>query len=250
MKYSVFQRRAEAAFEAIPAEYRQGIDGLVVSREAEPHPELPDIWTLGVCETESYPSEWMGPETTRSVVRLFYGSFQQLARQDPDFDWPAEIHETVEHEVRHHLEWLAGGDDLGDVDEAMDESFKRFEGLSWDPWFFQKGDRIADGVFAVEDQVFLEVSLSPAEFERLTHVTFSWEDQEWQIARPASLGDLHFVLIEGIETRVPRLEIVLVRRRSWWEWVRASVRSAAPVVLESVAPAHRVAPDARGPGRG
>lgn len=155
MKFDRFTRVAEAAFEAIPAEYRQGIDGLVVSREAEPHPELPDIWTLGVCETESYPSDWVGPDTTRSVVRLFYGSFRQLARLDAEFDWTAEIHETVEHEVRHHLEWLAGGDELGDVDDAMDESFKRFEGLEWDPWYFQKGDRIGAGVYAVEDQSFI-----------------------------------------------------------------------------------------------
>ena len=157
MKFDHFSRSAEAAFEAIPAEYRAGIDGLVVSREAEPHPELPDIWTLGVCETESYPSDWVGPDTTRSVVRLFYGSFRQLARQDPDFDWMAEIHETVEHEVRHHLEWLAGGDELGDVDEAMDESFKRFEGLEWDPWYYQKGDRLAGGGFAVEDRRYMRI---------------------------------------------------------------------------------------------
>lgn len=242
MKFAAFQRRAEAAFEAIPAEYRQGIDGLVVSREAEPHPELPDIWTLGVCETESYPSDWVGPDTTRSMVRLFYGSFRQLAREDPDFDWAAEIHETIEHEVRHHLEWLAGGDELGDVDDAMDESFKRFEGLPWDPWYFQKGDRIAEGVYAVEDQVFIEVKISPSMFAGLDYVHFTWQEDEWLIPRPASLGDLHFVRIEGVDPRLRRLEVVLVRRRRWWDWARATLRSTAPNVLESAAIARRASP--------
>jgi hypothetical protein len=239
---------AEAAFEAIPEEYRRGIDGLVVSREAEPHPELPDIWTLGVCETESYPSEWIGPDTTRSVVRLFFGSFRQLARIDPDFDWTAEIHETVEHEVRHHLEWLAGGDELGDVDDAMDESFKRFEGLDWDPWYFQKGDRLSEGVFAVEDQVFIEMELTPKAFDRLDGITFDWREERWRIPRPEVLGDLHFVRIDGLVGGPGRLEVVLVRRRRWWDWARASVRSEPREVFESAAVARRVVSPAPDPG--
>jgi hypothetical protein len=247
VNFDHFTRVAEAAFEAIPEEYRQGIDGLVVSRDAEAHPERPDVWTLGVCETESYPSEWVGPETTRSVVRLFFGSFVELARQDPDFDWMAEIHETVEHEVRHHLEWLAGGDELGDVDEAMDETFKRFEGLEWDPWFFQKGDRVAEGVFAVEDQVFIEVELTPAAFDRLETVTFAWRDQLWCFTRPAALGDLHFVRVDGLEGAPGRVEVVLVRRRRWWDWVRAAARSGPHEVLESEAVARPVVSPPPGP---
>ena len=99
MKYSEFERIALDAFEAVPEQYREGIDGLVVSRETVAHPTLPDIYTLGHCDTESYPSDFVGPDTTRSVVILYYGSFKNLARKDPDFDWEAEIHETVQHEI-------------------------------------------------------------------------------------------------------------------------------------------------------
>ncbi|MEQ9569314.1 MAG: metallopeptidase family protein [Longimicrobiales bacterium] len=242
MKFDRFESVAEAAFEAIPPEYRAGIDGLVVSREAMPHPELPDIWTLGMCDTESYPSDWVGPETTRSVVILYWGSFRNLARKSPDFDWEAEIHETVEHEVRHHLEWLAGHDDLGDVDYAMDESFKRSDGLPWDPWFFQKGDRIEPGVYAVEDQVFVEVELTPADFETAATVEFAWRGSRWAIPRPPEQGDLHFVWVEGVDEAPPALEVVLVRRLRWWEEAKRLFGASRPRVLESEAEARRVDP--------
>src|SRR5690606_24793658 len=110
LKYAEFERRAQQVYESIPAAYKAGVDGLVASREAHPHPELPDIWTLGECLTESWPSEWQGPETTRSVVVLYWGSFRSLAAQDETFDWEEEIWETLTHELRHHLESLASED--------------------------------------------------------------------------------------------------------------------------------------------
>ncbi len=100
MDFEEFQAVAEAAFQAIPAHFREGIDGLVVRKEAETHPEMPDIFTLGYCQTESYPSDWVGPETTRSTVLLYYGSFRAVAEQEPDFDWEAEIHETARRGTR------------------------------------------------------------------------------------------------------------------------------------------------------
>lgn len=242
MKFQRFEVVAQAAYDAIPPEYKEGIDGLVVSREALPHPERPDIWTLGMCDTESYPSEWVGPETTRSVVVLYWGSFRNLSRLDPDFDWEAEIHETVEHEVRHHLEWLAGHDDLGDVDYAMDESFKRADGLPWDPWFFQKGDAVAPGVYAVEDQAFVEVEWTPAQFEASDAVEFTWRDTRWAVPRPDAQGDLHFIWVEGVDDAPPSLEVVLVRKRRWWEEAKRLFGAARPRVLESEARARRVDP--------
>jgi hypothetical protein len=233
MTFDEFQRIAEAAFEAIPEEYRVGIDGLVVSREAVPHPELPDIWTLGMCDTESYPSDWVGPETTRSVVIVYWGSFRNLSRLDPEFDWEAEIHETIEHEVRHHLEWLAGHDDLGDVDYAMDESFKRADGLPWDPWFFQKGEPVAPGVFALEERLFLEVELASDAFEAADHIDFEWEGRLWRLPRPTELGDLHFIWVEGVVEAPRSMEVVLVRSLGTWDRFRRWVKRVGPRVLES-----------------
>jgi hypothetical protein len=240
LKFSEFERTAEEAFEAVPERFRQGIDGLVVSRDAVRHPTLPDIYTLGHCDTESYPSDWSGPETTRSVVVLYYGSFRNLARRDPDFDWKAEIYETVEHEIRHHLESLASEDRLEGVDYALDEDFKRDEGLEWDPWYYQKGDLAEPGVYVVEDRVFIEQEWSHADFERAQELRFRWNGVEHRIPRPESLGDVQYVLLRGVEGAPTVLELVLVRRRSWWEDVKRLAGVSRPVVIESEAEAERV----------
>ena len=236
MKFRDCERVAREAFDAVPDHYKEGIDGLVVSREVARHPTLPDIYTLGYCDTESYPSDFVGPDTTRSTVVLYWGSFRQLAREAPDFDWEAEIHETVEHEIRHHLDWLAGQDELGDVDYAMDESFKRGEGLEWDPWYWQHGEPTPDGAYVVEDQVYVERGFTEAEFERADTVRFTWRRREYELDRPDELGDLHFVLVEGgVDRPPPFMEVVLVRRRSWWEDVRRLFGSSRPRILESEA---------------
>lgn len=245
MRFEDFEAAAREAWEAIPPAYREGIDGLVVSREALPHPELPDIWTLGICDTESYPSEWVGPDTTRSVVILYWGSFRNLAALDADFDWEAEIHETVEHEVRHHLEWLAGHDDLGDVDYAMDESFKRADGGRWDPWFYQSGEAVAPGLYQVEDQTFVEIEMSAEAFAARDAVHFPWRGEVWAFARPDRLGDLHFVLIAGVREAPPILEVVLVRRAGWWERMGSLLRRRGLEVLESEADAYPIGPPRR-----
>jgi hypothetical protein len=240
VKFADFERVAAEAFEAVPDRYREGIDGLVVSREAVPHPTLPDIYTLGHCDTESFASEWTGPDTTRSVVVLYYGSFRNLARRDPDFDWRAEIYETVEHEIRHHLESLAREDRLEGVDYALDEDFKRDEGLDWDPWYYQKGDAVAPGVFAAEDRVFIEQLWSAADFAGAGELRFEWNEREYRIPRPEALGDVHYVLLHGVEGAPAVLELVLVRRRSWWEDVKRLAGASRPLVIESDADAEPV----------
>lgn len=51
-------------------------------------------------------------------VRLFYRSFEEEARLDPTFDVEAEIRETIDHELTHHLHHLAGTDPLDDEERA------------------------------------------------------------------------------------------------------------------------------------
>lgn len=58
-----------------------------------------------------------GPE-----IRLFYRTFQAAFRDEPGFDLRAEIDETIDHEVVHHLHFLAGDDPLDDEErEAIVE---------------------------------------------------------------------------------------------------------------------------------
>jgi hypothetical protein len=240
VKFAEFERRAREAFEEIPESFKQGIDGLEVSRESVPHPTLPDVFTLGQCVTEEHFSDYAGPETTRSVIVLYWGSFKGLAALDDEFDWEAEIWETLTHELRHHLESLAREDALEDVDVAADELFNRQEGLAFDPWYYQKGDREDSGAYLIEGNRYLEQTWRTRDFERAESVEFAWQGARYRIPRPAELGDVHFVCIEGADFDEARLELVLVRKRTWGESLKRLAGASDLIVLESAAVAERV----------
>lgn len=240
MRLAEFEREARRAYGEIPAEFKEGIDGVTVSREAVPHPTLPDVFTLGHCVTEAHLSEYGGPETTRSIIVLYWGSFRELAERDPDFDWEAEIWETLTHELRHHLESLARDDALEDVDYAADELFKRDDGLDFDPWFYQRGEDLGGGVYVVEGVHFLEQLWSERAFARAVRVEFRWRGVSYRIPRPERLGDVHFVWIRGDDFEDDPLELVLVKQRGSLASLGRLVGGRRPVVLESEAAAERV----------
>ena len=54
MKFAAFRATAERVYGEIPERFKTGIDGLIVSRDAVPSPDLPDVYTLGECLTESW----------------------------------------------------------------------------------------------------------------------------------------------------------------------------------------------------
>ncbi len=60
-----------------------------------------------------------------SYVVLYYGSFVALLKNKPHKVWEEELRETIWHEVRHHIESLAGVDDL--VYEEQQEMARRFK---------------------------------------------------------------------------------------------------------------------------
>ncbi len=230
------------AWEAIPDEYRAGVDGLVLRSGAQPHPGLDGVYTLGECLTESYPSDWDGPDTTRSVLVLYYGSFRRLARLDPEFDWEYEIWETIHHELRHHLESLATEDALEDVDYAVDENFKRLQGDSFDPWFFRSGENVAPATFDADGDLFIEVEVDDAghtvvpaaepsrpaagatlEASRAAQtargrdasppIEFALQGHCYAIDPPAEVGDVTFVdIVDGMAAH-GGVCLVLVRRQ-------------------------------------
>lgn len=239
MEFRAFERAARLAYDEIPAEFKEGIDGLTVSHEAVAHPTLSEVFTLGHCVTEAHLSEFGGPETTRSIIVLYWGSFRELAERDLDFDWDGELWETLTHELRHHLESLAGDDALEDVDYAADELFKRQEGLDFDPWYYQRGEDLGGSVYAVEGQHLLEQMWLQKDFERARTIDFGWRGASYRIERPQELGDVHFVWIQGADFDDDPLELVLVRKRGSWESLGRFVRSARLVVLESESEAQR-----------
>lgn len=232
-------------YETIPREYLKGIDGLTIERDPQPHPTIDDVYTLGECLTESYPSDWGGPDTTRSRVVLYYGSFQRLAELDPTFAWEDEIWETLTHELRHHLESLASEDQLEEEDYAADESYARFEGEPFDPWYYRYGEPAGPGIWRVERDFYLELPWRDADFACASAIEFDWREQRYRIPRPERLGDVHFVLVQGIDVeRDGALELVLVRRRGWRDSLGGLLQGDEPEVLESEAEAERLQADA------
>ncbi len=243
MKFQEFEKAAREAYEAIPDEFKEGVEGLVVSRESPAHPDLPDVFTLGQCLTEDYVSDWGSPDTTRSMVVLYWGSFKSLGGRDPDFDWDGELWETLTHELRHHLESLAREDALEGVDYASDETFKRDEGLDFDPWYYQHGDVVERGVYRVESNYYMEQAWRSTDFDDADHLEFAWEGSRYRTPRPDKLGDVHFVWVQGVIEAPGTLELVLVRRRGWWEDTKRLAGIYQPEVLESEARAEPIRPE-------
>jgi hypothetical protein len=236
MTFEEFEREAGRVWNEIPDSYRAGVDGLVVERRSQAHPSMEDIYTLGECLTESYPSDWGGPDTTRSVLVLYYGSFRRLSRLDPDFDWDYEVWETVTHELRHHLESLAAEDALEDVDFAMDENFKRLKGDPFDPFFYRAGERMAPGTYQAERDLFIELE---HEWEPGAMAEFEWQGRRARVPVPAEIGDVTFVqIVDGIDADFLAEEyelcIVLVRRERWLRGLRRWLRRESVTTVQAV----------------
>lgn len=240
MELREFERLARGMWDEIPDEYKEGVDGLTVERRALPHPTLGDVYTLGECLTEAYPSDYGGPETIRSVVVLYWGSFRELARRDPDFDWDDELWETLTHELRHHLESLAAEAGLEDVDYAADQNFRRVQGEPFDASFYRAGEEAAPGVWRIERDFFVEIAYE-AEAGLGPYVSFDWHGSRYRVPRPEPLGDVCFVEVtDGVDAGPGGLVLVLVRRRGLWESLRALLGRTSTEVVEAWAAAERV----------
>jgi predicted Zn-dependent protease with MMP-like domain len=247
VQFEEFEALAWHYWQEIPAEYRAGVDGLVIERQALSHPELPEVYTLGECQTEDFPSEYGGPDTIRSAIVLYYGSFLRVSRQSPDFDWEEELWETLTHELQHHLESLAREDSLEGVDYAMDENFKRLEGEPFDPFFYRSGIMVTDDVWRVERDIFLEREFRSEEElggagGRGLRIYFEWQETRYVVHFAVAPGDLTFVWVEEGVDRRPGEEVyvVLVRRRSTIGALRAFLARRRLEVVEGVGVAEEV----------
>lgn len=65
------------------------------------------------CEGEYYIlGEYIEDGIGGCFIMFYYGSFVELLEDEPEECWEEEIVDTVLHEMQHHLESLAGCDDL------------------------------------------------------------------------------------------------------------------------------------------
>jgi hypothetical protein len=141
-------------------------------------------------------------------VVLYHGSFQALASLDEDFDWRAEVWETLTHEIRHHLEWRARAPDLEAFDWAADQNFARAEGEPFDPLFYQSGERVEEGVYRIDDDFFLEHVVR----EVPTEVRFDWHGRSYRGTTPPGATLPGLLIVEGVAEPPPG-ELVLVLQR-------------------------------------
>ena len=224
MKRTAFARLAGRLWDEIPEIARQGVQALTVEARALPHAGFEDVYTLGECVTEDWPSGFGGEGDTRSELVLYHGSFVALADLDAEFDWEGELWETILHELLHHREAAAGESGLEDFDWAAEQNFRRLAGDPFDPGFYRAVPASPDGVVRLDSESFLETAVP----EGASEAWFTWRGREYGIEIPADVP-LAFVEIENLAGG--RLWVVARRTRPWWRvWVR-SAASGPPAEL-------------------
>ena len=155
MRLADFEAMVRRMADEVPREFLQGIAEIVVSPRTVPHPTRAEIYTLGEC-IPLPDGAGGGPEAVQSRIVLYHGSFAALARVNGGLDWREEAWETLTHELRHHLEWRARAPDLEEFDWAVEQNFARQDGEAFDPTFFLSGEPVSDGLWRVEDDVFID----------------------------------------------------------------------------------------------
>lgn len=218
MDYADFVRESHRVFDSIPQEYREGVDGIEVERTTVAHPSIVDVYTLGECKTETFPSEFGGAGVVQSIVVLYYGSFLALSRIDDDWDWDEEIFETITHEIRHHLESLASEESLEEMDYAEDQNFARREGEPFDPYFYRLGTPLAKCAWGVDGDIFVELPVSRSD-AATGRATLEWEGTAYEVPISASDDKVEFVHLSGAETDPGEIYAVVLRKRGLLGWL-------------------------------
>jgi len=212
-----FERLVRRLAREIPRSYLDGIAAIDVSPKTVPHPVRGDVYTMGEC----IPLHGDADEVLSRIV-LYYGSFRALADQDDAYAWREEAWETLTHEVRHHLEWRANADALEAFDWAAEQNFARQEGQPFDPLFHLSGERVDEGVYRIDDDVFLDrlVRERPGEME------VTWHGRRYVVAVPA-LGLPLLLTLDGLGEPPPGEVVLVLRRRG--RLLDLLRRPAAPV---------------------
>lgn len=127
MTFERFQQLIEEMVADIPPEFMEGLQGVHVLQEERVETEFEDVFRMGEY-LDPGPADFLGAgEGLGRHIAMYYGSFAAIAAEDPDFDWEDEIWETLTHELRHHVESLAGEDFLVQDDEEQARHFLQEE---------------------------------------------------------------------------------------------------------------------------
>lgn len=193
----------------VPEEFLDGISDITVSPRVLPHPTRADIYTLGHC-IPFHAGDTGASEEIQSRVVLYHGSFRALAELDAEFDWRTETWDTLTHELRHHLEWRAREGALEDFDAAAEENFARQEGEEFDPLFHLAGEKVAEGVYQVDDDFFIDQVVGRLSEE----LSFGWHGRAYRAAMPVGATLPAFLTVDGVTDPPPGDLVVVCRRRT------------------------------------
>ena len=208
MRLADFETMIRGLCSEVPSDFLDGIAEVVVSPRTVPHPARADIFTLGECVPLPV-HLGSGVDGVQSRIVLYHGSFAALASLQGEFDWRREAWETLTHELRHHLEWRARAPDLEDFDWAVEHNFARHDGEPFDPTFFLSGEVLTEGVYQIEDDVFIDriVRSMPQA------VTFSWGGQPYDISVPEDAELPCYLYVDGVVEPPPGDLVVVLRRK-------------------------------------
>ena len=216
----------------LPPGFLDGIDEIAVTGRTIPHPLHHGVYTLGECVPQLETGETGQPLHSR--ILLHYGSFAALAREAPGFPWQPEAWDTLTHEIRHHLEWRARVPALEALDDAVEANYERVAGRPFAPLFFLDGEELGDGVYKVEDDIFIDRMRGKAAPRA---VTVDWHGRPWSVALP-DLPDIMFVTLEGLDPDPAGDVVLVIRRRPGARdlWHRAVVGQGTARVTPAPAP--------------
>ncbi len=107
LSFEEFARLADRVVDELPPRLCRDLSGGFAASPEERREE-------GLLVLGEYVCDLLGPR-----VVLYYGSFRALLGGAPRRVWERELRRTVRHELRHHLEGLAGVDDLAREDAAL-----------------------------------------------------------------------------------------------------------------------------------
>jgi hypothetical protein len=106
-----FTERLEAMMDRVPPALLRDLDGGVSVSEHEQRRrgDPPGVYVLGEYITDPYLGR---------LIVMYYGSFRRLFAGEAEGVWDKEMWDTLRHEIRHHVEGLAGVSDL-DVEDLQ-----------------------------------------------------------------------------------------------------------------------------------
>jgi hypothetical protein len=222
MRLGDFRTLVHGFAEEIPPEFRAGVVALEVSPKAVPDPLRRDVYTLGEC----IPLEWSGDGANlQSRVVLYYGSFLAVAGSHDAFDWRREAWDTLSHELRHHLEWRANVGALEAYDWAVEQNFARHAGEVFDAVFYRSGERLGQGVYKVDDDVFIEAGEAAGARVVGEGAEFVWHGRRYSVPAPSGARSSVFLSIQGLEPE-PAGEVMLVLPKAVSLWALLRRREA------------------------